>query len=78
MECLLTLKELKLSPRNYCSSFILLLQVLPIHSIAIRLRSVVACRNDVIHQSFNLREGVDSFKVVELKKSGKIIYIILF
>ena len=23
-------KELKLSPRNYCSSFILLLQVLPI------------------------------------------------
>ena len=49
-----------------------------LYSIAISLRSVVACRNDVIHQSFHLREGVDSFKVVELKKSGKIIYIILF
>ena len=28
----------------------------------------MACRNNVIHQSFNLREGVDRFKVVELKK----------
>ena len=29
------------------------------------------CRSiNVIHQSFNLREGVDRFKVVELKKSG--------
>ena len=49
-----------------------------LYSIAISLSSVLACRNDVIHQSFNLREGVDRFKVVELKKSGKIIYIILF
>lgn len=25
---------------------------------------------NVIHQSFNLREGRDRFKIVELKKSG--------
>ena len=50
-----------------------------LYSIAISLSSVVACRNNVIHQSFNLREGVDRFKECRAKKvwENNIYYFIL-